>query len=83
MSAFVDHIEWSSERDRGRARLLVRDSAQGIVEGSFPAAWLPEGAREGTWVKLQIQLIDPPPGEDPTDLRRSLGEGDPGGDIRL
>jgi hypothetical protein len=67
---FVDGI------DEGRARLLRGDDAFTV-----PAALLPDGAREGSWLKLTATLA--PPQADPDALRRKLGRDDPGGPIKL
>jgi hypothetical protein len=69
--AFVDAVEDQV------ARLLIGDRAV-----DFPRALLPVGAREGSWVKIGVAVIPPPP--DNTQARRQrMGEGDPGGDISL
>jgi hypothetical protein len=67
---FVDAVE------AGRARLLLGEEAF-----SVPVALLPEGAREGSWIRLAATVIPPP--SDPDVLRRKLGGDDPGGPIKL
>ena len=72
---FVDAVE------AGRARLLAGEEAF-----AMPAALLPEGAREGTWLELSIRVVPPAPGDpDPEAeaLRRKLSRDDPGGPIKL
>jgi len=46
-----------------------------------PAALLPDGAEEGTWLNLTATVTAPP--SDPDALRRKLGKDDPGGPIKL
>jgi hypothetical protein len=67
---FVDAVE------NGRARLLAGEEAFTV-----PAALLPDGAGEGSW--LQLSLTETPPQADPDTLRRKLGRDDPGGPIKL
>jgi hypothetical protein len=67
---FVDAVE------DGRARLILGEEAFTV-----PAALLPEGAREGSWIRLTAGLIPAP--VDPDVLRRRLGGDDPGGPIKL
>jgi hypothetical protein len=67
---FVDGV------DEGRARLLLGDDAFTV-----PAALLPDGAGEGSWLKLTATVA--PPQADPETLRRKLGGDDPGGPIKL
>jgi hypothetical protein len=67
---FVDAVE------DGHARLLAGDDAFTV-----PAALLPDGAGEGSW--LQLSLTMTPPQADPDALRRKLGRDDPGGPIKL
>ena len=69
-AAFVDVVE------NGRARLLIDDDAFTV-----PAALLPDGVGEGTWLKLTTTVT--PPQADPDALRRKLGRDDPGGPIKL
>jgi hypothetical protein len=70
---FVDAIE------AGSARLLL-----GVDAFNVPARLLPVGAKEGSWVRLSFELAPAPPDADRTDaLRRKLGHGDDGGDIKL
>ncbi len=71
--AFVDRIE-------GTIAVLRADGA--TIE--LPAAMLPEGAGEGTWVAISIAPIAVPEeaaaGET---LRAKLGADDDGGDFKL
>jgi hypothetical protein len=72
---FVDAIE------AGRARLLAGEEAFTV-----PAALLPPGAVEGSWLELAFRLVPPAPGDpDPEAdaLRRKLSRDDPGGPIKL
>jgi hypothetical protein len=71
-AVFVDGVE----AETGRARLLLGDDAFTV-----PAALLPDGAREGSWLTLTATLA--PAQADPDTLRRKLGAGDPGGPIEL
>jgi hypothetical protein len=69
--AFVDAVEDQV------ARLLIGDRAVDL-----PRVLLPAGAGEGSWVKIGVAVIPPPP--DDTQARRGrLGASDPGGDIKL
>ena len=70
-SAFVDDLEDQV------ARLLVGDHAFTV-----PRTLLPAEAGEGSWVRIGVAVIPPPPG-DTEERRRDLGRGDPGGDIEL
>ena len=67
---FVDAIE------EGRARLLAGEDAFTV-----PLALLPDGAREGAWLRLSLEPAPAP--SDPNALRDRLGAGDPGGPIKL
>ena len=67
---FVDGVE------DGEARLLLGDDAFTV-----PAALLPDGVGEGTWLNLTATVT--PPQADPDALRRKLGRDDPGGPIKL
>ena len=58
---FVDAVE------DGRARLMLGDDAFTV-----PAALLPDGAGEGSWLKLSATVT--PPQVDPDVLRRKLGQ---------
>ena len=70
---FVDAIE------DGRARLLLGRDAFDV-----PAALLPRGAREGSWLRWSMALAPAPPDEDQgRALRAKLGRDDDGGDIDL
>jgi hypothetical protein len=68
---FIDSIEGD------RARLLLGDEAFEV-----PMALLPPGAKEGSWLRLSLELTAPPP-DDAEALRRKLGRDDDGGDIKL
>lgn len=67
---FVDAVE------DGCVRLLLREEAFTV-----PAELLPDGAHEGSWVKVTSALA--PPQADPEPLRSNLGRDDPGGPIKL
>ena len=70
---FVDAVE------NGRARLLLGRDAFDV-----PAALLPRGAREGSWLRWSMALAPTPPDEDQgRALRAKLGRDDDGGDIDL
>lgn len=70
---FVDAIE------NGRARLLLGREAFDV-----PAALLPHGAREGSWLRWSLALAPAPPDDDQgAAVRAKLGRGDDGGDIDL
>ena len=69
-AVFVDAVE------EGRARLLLDGEAFTV-----PAALLPDGAGEGSWLKLTATVT--PPQADPDALRRKLGGDDPGGPLKL
>jgi len=68
---YVDAIEG------GRARLLLDEEAF-----SVPVRVLPEGAREGTWIKLSAGVVPAPP-SDAAAIRKKLAKDDPGGPIKL
>ena len=70
---FVDAVE------DGRARLLLGRDAFDV-----PAALLPRGAREGSWLRWSMALAPAPPDDDQgSALRAKLGRDDDGGDIDL
>jgi hypothetical protein len=70
---FVDAIEG------GTARLLL-----GVEAFSVPARLLPAGTTEGSWVRLSFEIAPAPPDDQAAEtLRRKLGDGDDGGDIKL
>ena len=69
-AVFVDAVE------EGVARLELGEHAFTV-----PAALLPDGAEEGTWLNLTATVTAPP--SDPDALRRKLGKDDPGGPIKL
>ncbi len=54
----------------------------GQITFDMPAQLLPRDAREGSWLRLLVEIIPPPP-DGTDDLRRKLGKADPGGDIKL
>jgi hypothetical protein len=68
---FVDAIEGE------RARLLL-----GVDAFDVPARLLPRGAKEGSWLRPSFDLVPAPP-DSGAALRRRLGAGDDGGDIKL
>jgi hypothetical protein len=68
---FVDAIEGEY------TRLLL-----GVEAFDVPTRLLPKGAREGSWLSLSLRLTKPPPDEAAA-IRRRLGRGDDGGDIKL
>jgi hypothetical protein len=68
---FVDAIE------AGIARLLL-----GVEAFNVPARLLPADAKEGSWLRLSFELAPAPPDQADA-LRRKLGQGDDGGDIKL
>ena len=71
--AFVDGIE-----DR-TARLVIEERTVHL-----PRALLPPKAREGSWVEIVIELIDPPPSEKEAEkIRDKLAADDDGGDLKL
>lgn len=69
-AVFVDAVEG------GLARLELGEQAFTV-----PAALLPDGAGEGSWLTLTATVAAPP--SDPDALRRKLGKDDPGGPIKL
>ncbi|MES1166096.1 MAG: hypothetical protein ABUR63_10075 [Verrucomicrobiota bacterium] len=69
---FVDAIEADS------ARLI----GPGGVAFTVPSRLLPAGAKEGSWLRAGFVLTDGPP-DDAAEVRRRLGRGDDGGDIKL
>lgn len=48
----------------------------------LPRALLPADAREGQWLRISVAMTPAPP-NDSAALRKRMGEGDPGGDIKL
>lgn len=81
---FIDSVE------AGVARLLPApapdpsDDDAALRSYAFPAALLPEGAREGDWIELRVQVAAPPAGAEGNAARRArLGQGDDGGDFSL
>ena len=69
-AVFVDAVE------EGLARLELGEQVFTV-----PAALLPDGAGEGSWLTLTATETTPP--SDPDALRRKLGKDDPGGPIKL
>lgn len=69
--AFVDGFEGSV------ARLVVNERTVNL-----PRALLPKTAREGSWVEIAIELIDPPE-SDAEEIRKKLSADDDGGDLKL
>ena len=76
--AYVDAVE----SDVARILLQHRD---GEWHGhNLPAAILPAGAGEGSWLKLSLKVVPAPEGEATPKLRAKLGRRDKkGGDIIL
>jgi len=68
---FVDEVEDLV------ARLLLGEQVFHL-----PRALLPADAREGQWLRVSVSLAPSPP-SDSAALRKSLGENDPGDDIKL
>ena len=68
---FIDAIEGD------RARVLM-----GIEAFTVPTRLLPEGATEGSWLRLSLRRALPP-SDDSDAVRRRLGHDDDGGDIKL
>ena len=75
--AYVDAVEEEV------ARILLKDKAGEWRGHNLPAAVLPAGAGEGSWLELSFKVIAPPEGEAAPKLRDKLGQGDRGGDIVL
>jgi hypothetical protein len=48
----------------------------------LPRGLLPTDAREGQWLRISVAPAPAPP-NDSAALRKRLGDGDPGGDIKL
>lgn len=68
---YVDAIE------DGHARLVLDEESFTV-----PARLLPEGAREGTWIRLSGRVVNAPP-SDAAAIRKKLARDDPGGPIKL
>jgi hypothetical protein len=68
---FVDAI------DNGMARLLA-----GTEAFSVPVRLLPAGTKEGSWLSASFTAVPAPP-DAADEIRRRLGRGDDGGDIKL
>jgi Protein of unknown function (DUF3006) len=64
----------------------VEDHVARLVLGEqvfhLPRSLLPADAREGQWLRISV-IVTPAPPDDSAALRKRLGEGDPGGDIKL
>lgn len=75
--AFIDEIESKV------ARILLQGEDGEWRGYHLPVGLLPEGAREGDWLKITLTVIPPPEGADPAALRKRLGQDDPGGNIHL
>ena len=63
--------------EEGIARLVVGERTVHL-----PRALLPPKAREGSWVQIEIELVDPPP-SDAEKIRDKLAADDDGGDLEL
>ena len=78
---YIDSVE------AGVARLIPAQVTADLASYAFPAALLPEGAREGDWIDLQVHKAAAPPQkpgeEDNAAHRARLGQADQGGDISL
>ena len=71
--AFVDAIE------SGRARILA-----GEDNFILPAALLPAGTREGSWLELRVRgVAEPPEAKATRAARKNLAQEDQGKDIKL
>ncbi|HEX3901423.1 MAG TPA: DUF3006 domain-containing protein [Polyangia bacterium] len=68
---FVDQIE------NGWAHLLLGEEAFDV-----PARLLPDGAKEGSWLRWSFSASPPPPDAGAA-IRRKLQQSDDGGDIKL
>ena len=68
---FIDEVE-----DRV-ARLVVGEEVFHL-----PRRLLPADAQEGQWLRISVTLTPAPP-DDSAALRKRMGDGDPGGDIKL
>ncbi|HSS38040.1 MAG TPA: hypothetical protein VLT58_04665 [Polyangia bacterium] len=69
---FVDAVEAQT------ARLVGADG----VAFTVPVRLLPGAVKEGSWLRATFVLTDAPP-DDAAEIRRRLGRGDDGGDIKL
>lgn len=65
------------------ARVLFQHGADEWRGHNLPAAILPAGAKEGSWLKLSLKTIPAPEGMKTPKLRDKLGRRDKGGDIIL
>lgn len=76
---FVDQIEADV------AVLIPASYPNAPVVHRFPVALLPHGTREGSWVTLSSDAASPPAqaSHSTTPPRKTLSQGDDGGDLRL
>lgn len=74
--AYVDAVESDV------ARILLQHDEEWRGH-NLPAAILPAGAKEGSWLKLSLKVVPPPEGVTTPQLRKKLGRRDKGGDIIL
>lgn len=77
MHVYVDSIE------SGIVKLLLRDDRGEWRGHNLPAAVLPPGTREGTWLRLSLEPSEPPASVNSETLRRDLSKTDSGGDFSL
>jgi len=75
--AFVDAIE------SGVVTLLLLDQTEEWHGYRFPATLLPEGTKEGSWLRLTVTPSTAPPAAQSQALRRKLSETDNGEDFSL
>lgn len=77
VAAYIDSVE------SGVARVLLQGSDGEWHGHSLPALLLPKGAAEGSWLQISLRETPAPAGMDSSALRKLLGKGDTGGDIKL
>lgn len=77
VAAYIDSVE------SGVARVLLQGKDGEWHGHSLPALLLPKGAGEGSWLQISLRETAPPAGMDSGALRKLLGKGDTGGDIKL
>lgn len=86
-AATAPHLLYIDSVEAGVARLIPAQVSADLTSYAFPAALLPEGAREGDWIDLQVRKAAAPPQkpgeEDNAAHRARLGQADQGGDISL
>jgi hypothetical protein len=75
--AFVDVIE------SGMVTLLLQDEAGEWRGYRFPTMVLPEGTKEGSWLRLTVTPSTAPPAAQNEELRRKLSATDSGEDFSL